>query len=111
MLEDDEVGDFLDRHNDLGWHFFVRTNGIHSWAWDEHKKIDNSPILGPFATRDEAVESAKKHDLHSVYMSLSVAMVPKHVPDLQDREKKLNFIRRCKGWDLNRRYELVDRKY
>lgn len=111
MLEDDDVGDFLDRNDDLGWHFFIRTNGIHSWAWDEHVKIEKSNILGPYATKEEAVEAARTNDLHGIYMSLIVAMVPKHTPDLKDREKKLNYLRRTKGWDLNRRYELVDRKF
>lgn len=97
MLEDDEVGQFMDRHDDLGWNYWL--NCSHGFGWG---RVDG---MGPYVSLEEACAAAKEANLFEKYPHLSVSRVPKHRPDLTDRAKKFAYLKQLRGWDLNRRYE------
>ena len=52
MLEDDEVSDFLDRNDDLGWEYWIGSSGGFGWG-----RVEG---MGPYKSVEEAAAAAKQ---------------------------------------------------
>lgn len=105
MLEDDEVSDFLDRNDDLGWMYWLKYSNGGAADWT------TVPGMGPFKSANEATAAAKEAKLKERYHGIAIGRSPKKRPSDEemkaDRRVKINYLKQVRFYALDRFYEPI----